>query len=41
MPRPARVLPRATPAQEPMGVQTIRASERGRGRWARAPLQIP
>jgi membrane protein len=41
MPRPARVLPRATPAQEPMGVQTIRATERGRGRRARAPLQIP
>jgi len=41
MPRLARVLPRATPAQEPMGLQAIRATERGRGRRARAPLQIP
>src|SRR5580692_2455242 len=36
-----RVLPRATPAQEPMGLQEMRATERGRGRRARAPLQIP
>ncbi len=41
MPRPVRPLPRATPAQEPIGLQTIRATERGRGRRARAPLQIP
>jgi membrane protein len=38
---PVRVLPRATPAQEPLGLQEIRATERGRGRKARAPLQIP
>ena len=38
---PVRVLPRATPAQEPMGLQEMRATERGRGRRARAPLQIP
>src|SRR5580700_10337735 len=40
-PRPMRVLARATPAQEPMGLQEMRATERGRGRRARAPLQIP
>src|SRR5260370_982329 len=39
--RPVRVLPRATPAQEPLGLQEIRATERGRGRRARAPSQIP
>jgi membrane protein len=41
MPAPVRVLPGATPAQEPLGLQEIRATERGRGRRARAPLQIP
>jgi membrane protein len=41
LPAPVRVLPRATPAQEPLGLQEIRATERGRGRRARAPLQIP
>jgi membrane protein len=40
-PRPMRVLARATPAQEPLALQEIRATERGRGRKARAPLQIP
>jgi membrane protein len=46
-PRPARqpkayrAPPRATPAQEPLTVQEIRAAEKGRGRQARAPLQIP
>jgi hypothetical protein len=40
-PRPMRVLARATPAQEPLALQEIRATERGRGRRARAPLQIP
>ena len=40
--RPARTPPpRATPAQEPLILQEQRASERGRGRLARAPLQIP
>ncbi len=39
--KPARVLPRATPAQEPLGLQEIRATERGRGRGARSPAQIP
>ncbi|HEY2229483.1 MAG TPA: YihY/virulence factor BrkB family protein [Xanthobacteraceae bacterium] len=39
--RPVPVLPRATPAQEPLGLQEIRATERGRGRKARAPSQIP
>jgi membrane protein len=32
---------RATPAQEPLILQERRAAEVGRGRWARAPLQIP
>jgi membrane protein len=41
MPVPVHALPRASPAQEPLGLQEIRASERGRGRRARAPLQIP
>jgi membrane protein len=36
-----RVLPRATPAQEPLGLQETRATERGRGRSARSPSQIP
>jgi membrane protein len=40
-PRPERTLPRATPAQEPLTWQHSRAAEAGRGRWARAPLQIP
>jgi membrane protein len=35
------VLARATPAQEPLTWQERRAAERGRGRQARAPLQIP
>jgi membrane protein len=33
--------PRATPAQEPLGLQLSRAGEHGRGRQASAPLQIP
>jgi membrane protein len=37
----AQLLPRATPAQEPLGLQEIRATERGRGRRARSPSQIP
>jgi membrane protein len=40
-PKPERVLARATPAQEPLTLQERRAAERGRGRRARAPLQIP
>ena len=40
-PKPERVLARATPAQEPLTLQEVRAVERGRGRQARAPLQIP
>jgi membrane protein len=39
--KPLRVLPRATPAQEPLTLQEIRATERGRGRSARFPSQIP
>ena len=39
--QPAHVPARATPAQEPLDLQQARASERGRGRQARAPLQIP
>ncbi|HLH94902.1 MAG TPA: YihY/virulence factor BrkB family protein [Xanthobacteraceae bacterium] len=35
------VIPRATPAQEPLRLQEIRAAERGRGRKARSPSQIP
>jgi membrane protein len=38
---PAAPPPRATPAQEPLTLQQRRAAEPGRGRWARAPLQIP
>jgi membrane protein len=41
MPAPVHAIPRATPAQEPLGLQEIRATERGRGRRAHAPLQIP
>jgi membrane protein len=40
-PKPTRILPRATPAQEPLTLQERRAVERGRGRKARGPLQIP
>ncbi len=40
-PRHARVMPRASPAQEPLGLQETRASERGRGRKAKVPLRIP
>ncbi len=40
-PKPARVLPRATPAQEPLALQEVRAAERGRGRSATAPSGIP
>jgi membrane protein len=39
--KPARVLARATPAQEPLELQETRAAERGRGRHAEAPSQIP
>jgi YihY family inner membrane protein len=40
-PAPAAVPPRATPAQEPLTLQEFRAAERGRGRRARKPLQLP
>jgi membrane protein len=40
-PKPPRIPPGATPAQEPLTLQETRAAERGRGRKARAPLQIP
>ena len=40
-PPPPGLPPRATPAQEPLTLQQIRAVERGRGRRARAPSQIP
>jgi membrane protein len=40
-PKLVRPLARATPAQEPLALQEIRATERRRGRKARAPLQIP
>jgi membrane protein len=39
--RPVRVPVRATPAQEPLELQEIRATERGRGRRAPAPVRIP
>jgi membrane protein len=39
--KPARPLARATPAQEPLELQQTRATERGRGRGATAPSQIP
>src|SRR6266487_2892537 len=39
--KPERALARATPAQEPLTLQERRAAERGRGRRARAALQIP
>jgi membrane protein len=38
---PATAPPRATPAQEPLTLQHRRAGEHGRGRRARAPLEIP
>jgi membrane protein len=40
-PPPPGLPPRATPAQEPLTLQQIRAVERGRGRSARTPSQIP
>jgi membrane protein len=40
-PEPQCIPPRATPAQEPRTLQEWRAAERGRGRRAWAPLQIP
>jgi membrane protein len=39
--KPYRAPPRATPAQEPLTVQETRAAQKGRGRHAPAPLQIP
>src|SRR2546430_11456824 len=39
--KPAPLPPRATPAQEPLALQEIRAAERGRGRSAAGPLHIP
>jgi membrane protein len=39
--KPVRLLARATPAQEPLELQEARATERGRGRRASAPSQIP
>jgi membrane protein len=36
-----RAPPYATPAQESLNLQRLRAAEHGRGRRARAPLQIP
>jgi membrane protein len=38
---PESLLPRATPSQEPLTLQEIRAAERGRGRKATAPFEIP
>ena len=40
-PKPEYVPLRPRPAQEPLTLQQARAVERGRGRRARAPLQIP
>lgn len=40
-PKPARIIPNPTPAQEPLVLQERRAAEPGRGRDASAPLQIP
>ena len=40
-PQPPVLPPRATPAQEPLTLQQLRAVERGRGRSARTPSQIP
>jgi len=39
--KPAYLLPRPTPAQEPLTVQHLRAAEPGRGRRAHGPMQIP
>ena len=39
--KPERVVPRPSPAQEPLTLQKQRARERGRGRLAYTPLQIP
>ena len=39
-PKPERALARATPAQEPLSLQEVRAAERGRGRQAHKPMQI-
>ena len=38
---PESLLPRATPSQEPLTLQEIRATESGRGRKATAPFKIP
>jgi membrane protein len=38
---PQPVVPRPSPAQEPLALQRKRAGERGRGRLADTPLQIP
>jgi membrane protein len=38
---PARMPPRATPAQEPPTLQQLRAAEPGRGRHAHVPQRIP
>jgi membrane protein len=40
-PLPERVVPRPSPAQEPLTLQHERASESGRGRRAASPLHIP
>jgi len=40
-PKPAPLPPRATPAQEPLALQEVRAAEHGRGRRATAPFDIP
>ena len=40
-PHPPVLPPRATPAQEPLTLQQLRAVERGRGRGAHTPSQIP
>jgi membrane protein len=40
-PPPPGLPPRATPAQEPLTLQQVRAVERGRGRRARTPSEIP
>src|SRR6266478_6022591 len=39
--KPERALARATPVQEPLALQEIRAAEHGRGRRATAPFDIP
>jgi membrane protein len=40
-PKPARVVANPTPSQEPLLLQEKRAAERGRGRSANAPSEIP